>query len=76
MRIALAFLAAAGLAAQTSETALRWMELGSGEVEVNGLAWYAQNHGELVRLPQQLTEEERALWEKLGRVSRFNPRTP
>ena len=28
-----------------------------------------------VRLPQQLTEEERALWEKLGRVSRFNPRT-
>ncbi len=38
-------------------------------------------HGDLyvivnVRLPQQLTEEERALWEKLSRVSRFNPRTP
>jgi curved DNA-binding protein len=28
-----------------------------------------------VRLPEQLNEEERALWEKLSRVSRFNPRT-
>ena len=28
-----------------------------------------------VRLPQQLTEEERTLWEKLSRVSRFNPRS-
>jgi curved DNA-binding protein len=27
-----------------------------------------------VRVPQQLTDEERALWEKLSRVSRFNPR--
>jgi len=27
-----------------------------------------------VQLPQQLSDEERALWEKLGRVSRFNPR--
>jgi len=28
-----------------------------------------------VRLPQQLSEEERALWEKLSRGSHFNPRT-
>jgi curved DNA-binding protein len=27
-----------------------------------------------VQLPQQLSDEERALWEKLSRVSRFNPR--
>ena len=27
-----------------------------------------------VQLPQQLNEEERALWEKLSRVSRFNPK--
>jgi len=27
-----------------------------------------------VQLPQQLNEEERALWEKLSRASRFNPR--
>jgi len=29
-----------------------------------------------VQLPPQLSEEERELWEKLGRVSRFNPRQP
>jgi len=28
-----------------------------------------------VQVPQQLSDEERALWEKLGRVSRFNPRS-
>jgi len=27
-----------------------------------------------VELPQRITEEERTLWEKLSRVSRFNPR--
>ncbi len=27
-----------------------------------------------VQMPERLTEEERALWEKLSRVSRFNPR--
>ncbi|MGH7968855.1 MAG: DnaJ C-terminal domain-containing protein [Limisphaerales bacterium] len=27
-----------------------------------------------VRLPRQISEEERALWEKLSRISRFNPR--
>ena len=36
-------------------------------------------HGDLyvvvnVQLPQQLNDEERALWEKLSRASRFNPR--
>jgi curved DNA-binding protein len=29
-----------------------------------------------IRLPEQLDDEERALWEKLGRASRFNPRQP
>ena len=29
-----------------------------------------------VQLPPQLSDEERELWEKLGRVSRFNPREP
>lgn len=27
-----------------------------------------------VQLPQQVTDDERELWEKLGRLSRFNPR--
>jgi curved DNA-binding protein len=36
-------------------------------------------HGDLyvvvnLQLPQKLTDEERALWEQLSRVSRFNPR--
>jgi curved DNA-binding protein len=29
-----------------------------------------------VQVPQQISEEERALWEKLSRISRFNPRQP
>jgi curved DNA-binding protein len=29
-----------------------------------------------VQVPQQVSEEERALWEKLSRASRFNPRRP
>ena len=29
-----------------------------------------------VQLPAQLTDEERELWERLSRVSRFNPRQP
>jgi curved DNA-binding protein len=29
-----------------------------------------------IQLPHKLNDEERALWEKLGRVSRFNPREP
>jgi curved DNA-binding protein len=28
-----------------------------------------------VQLPERITDEERALWEKLGRTSAFNPRT-
>jgi curved DNA-binding protein len=28
-----------------------------------------------VRLPQQVSDEERALWEKLSRISRSNPRS-
>jgi len=36
-------------------------------------------HGDLyvvtnVRLPEQITEEERELWKQLSRVSHFNPR--
>ena len=29
-----------------------------------------------VQVPQQVSEEERALWEKLSRTSQFNPRQP
>ena len=31
---------------------------------------------EAKRVPQQLSGEEHALWERLSRVSRFNPRSP
>jgi len=29
-----------------------------------------------VEVPTQVTDEDRALWEKLARTSRFNPRQP
>ena len=29
-----------------------------------------------IQIPPSLSDEERALWEKLARVSRFNPRPP
>ena len=63
MRIALILLAGAGLAAQTPETEWRWISLASGEVEVNGLAWYSGKSDELLRLPQSLEKTFRpAVW--------------
>ena len=56
MRIALAFFLSAGLAAQTTGTELRWIPLSSSELEVDGLAWYQENHGELVRMPLRLAQ--------------------
>lgn len=49
MRIALLLLASTALAAD-----LRWVAPASGEVEINGLPWLAENHGELIRLPLRL----------------------
>jgi lysophospholipase L1-like esterase len=61
MRCALFFLAAA-LSAQTPQ-ALRWMPVTSQEVEVDGLPWFAQNRGELFRLPLTLEKVVRpAVW--------------
>ena len=59
MKIACAVLLATALAAQTTETPWRWISLPSGELEVDGLPWYAENHGELVRLPLRLAQSFR-----------------
>jgi lysophospholipase L1-like esterase len=64
MRIALALLMATGLAAQTADTAWRWISLPAAELEVDGLPWYAENHGDLVRLPLRLEETfRRPVWD-------------
>ena len=60
MRLALALVAAAaGLAAQTSNSTLRWISPPSPELEVDGLPWYAENQGDLVRLPLRLQKSYR-----------------
>jgi lysophospholipase L1-like esterase len=41
-------------AQQAPQADLRWIEPPSAELEVNGLPWYAGNHGEWIRLPLQL----------------------
>src|SRR5271165_2678897 len=53
MRLVLALFAAT-LAAQTPDSSLRWLPVTGPEVEVNGLPWFAQNKGELIRLPLSL----------------------
>ena len=53
MRLSIALLAAT-LAAQTPDTAFRWLPVTSPEIEVDGLPWFAQNKGELIRLPLSL----------------------
>jgi lysophospholipase L1-like esterase len=53
MRLALFFIAAT-LAAQTSESDLHWLPVTSSEFTVEGLPWFAQNKGELIRLPLTL----------------------
>ena len=56
MRIFLVLFAAVALAAQTPEPSIRWLPITSSELEVNGLPWFAQNQGELYRLPLSLRE--------------------
>jgi len=56
MRILMALFAAAGLAAQTPDPPIRWVPITSSEIEVAGLPWFAQNQGELYRLPLSLRE--------------------
>ena len=53
MRIAL-FLIAATLAAQSQQAPYRWLPVTSPELEIDGLPWFAQNKGELIRLPLTL----------------------
>ncbi len=53
MRLAIALLGAT-LAAQTPGAQLRWLPVTSSDLEVDGLPWFAQNKGELLRLPLSL----------------------
>jgi len=41
-------------AGQEPQPDLRWIELPSPQLEINGLPWYAANHGEWIRLPLRL----------------------
>lgn len=62
MRFAFA-LVAATLAAQTPDAQLRWMPVTSPEFTVDGLPWFTQNKGELLRLPLSLEKVVRpAVW--------------
>jgi lysophospholipase L1-like esterase len=47
---------AALLPAVAQEPALRWIDLPSPQLEVNGLAWFPENGGELFRLPARLKD--------------------
>ncbi len=42
------------IAGQAGQAELRWIEPPSSQLEVNGLPWYAENHGEWIRLPLRL----------------------
>ncbi len=50
LRLASALLVATGLAA-AQDTALRWMPVVSPKIEIAGLPWFQENHGEFWRLP-------------------------
>jgi lysophospholipase L1-like esterase len=52
-------LIAASLAAQPPSPALRWIEPTATDLEVNGLPWFKENHGELLRLPRSLEKAVR-----------------
>jgi GDSL-like Lipase/Acylhydrolase family/N-terminus of Esterase_SGNH_hydro-type len=56
MRLAFALFAlfAPTLAAQATEAQYRWLPATSSEFTVDGLPWFKQNQGELVRLPLSL----------------------
>jgi hypothetical protein len=50
--------------APNSATPLRWIELPSPQFEVNGLPWYSENGGKLIRLPERLKDTFRQpVWE-------------
>jgi lysophospholipase L1-like esterase len=53
MRFAL-FLFAASLAGQTPASDVRWLPVTSSEFSVDGLPWFGENKGELIRLPLSL----------------------
>ncbi|MFN7994557.1 MAG: SGNH/GDSL hydrolase family protein [Bryobacteraceae bacterium] len=65
MRLAFALLTLAGLAAQTPQTgSWRWLSPSAENVEVDGLPWFPENHGELIRLPLRLEHTVRPpVWE-------------
>ena len=47
-----------------ADAPLRWVTLPSAEVQINGLPWYAENGGELSRLPVKLKDTYRQpVWE-------------
>jgi hypothetical protein len=51
-------------AQQAPQPDLRWIEPPSSQLEVDGLPWYAANHGEWIRLPLQLKGTVRnEVWE-------------
>jgi lysophospholipase L1-like esterase len=51
------------LFAQTPESVLRWIPATSTELEVDGLPWFAENQGEVYRLPLKLEKTFRpAVW--------------
>jgi lysophospholipase L1-like esterase len=52
--LALLIFASSLFAQQAPQADLRWIEPPSSQLEVNGLPWYAGNHGEWIRLPLQL----------------------
>ncbi|HUJ21469.1 MAG TPA: SGNH/GDSL hydrolase family protein [Bryobacteraceae bacterium] len=57
-------LAAQPLLLHAQEPSLRWMQITSREVEVDGLPWFTENGGELFRLPAKLKETYRKpVWE-------------
>jgi len=59
----LLLLAASAAAAQTPESTLRWIPATSTELEVDGLPWFAENQGEVYRLPLKLEKSFRpAVW--------------
>jgi lysophospholipase L1-like esterase len=47
-------LLAAPLAAQPADGEMRWLPVTSPELEVNGLPWFGENHGDLIRLPLRI----------------------
>lgn len=55
-RLARLILAASFSLVQAQEPTIRWMEFPSPDLEISGLPWFQENHGELFRLPARLQE--------------------